>query len=421
MSRASSPSLLSRLFASPGQATSSPGGEARGLRKARGLPGFAAVMAAGLLLAGCSGSGGVFGLGESEGANSGPAVADTTVGAGAVKVGLLLPLSAQGGAGTTAQSLRNAAELAISEFGQNDIQLLVRDDRGTEAGARSATRAVLNDGAELVLGPLFAATTRAAGSVAKPANIPVISFSTDTSVAQPGVYLLSFLPESEVDRVIRFASQRGRRSFAALIPDNAYGKVVQDAFQRSVAASGGRVVAVETYAADRSNLQQAAQRIASQAGQADALFLPDNADTLPSIAQYLRAANLDTNRVKLLGTSLWNNPTVLATPGLQGGWFSAPDSVGFNAFAQRYRAKFGTEPTRIASLSYDAVLLASALVRTQGSQRFSTATLTNRAGFVGADGVFRFNANGTNDRALAVMEIRQNSAVVISAAPRQLQ
>ncbi len=415
VSCASSPSLPSSVSLSSGRAAASPGGRARGWR------GLAAAALASLMLAGCSGSGGFFGLGGSDGAASGPAAADSTIGAGSVKVALLLPLSAQGAAGTTAQSLRNAAELAISEFSQPDVQILVRDDRGTEAGARNAARAALNDGAELVIGPLFSATTQAAGAVTRPANVPVISFSTDSSAAQPGVYLLSFLPETEVDRVVRFAAQRGRKSFAALVPDNAYGKVVRDAFQRTVAATGGRVVAVETYAADRSNLQQSVQRLAAQAGQFDALFLPDNADTLPSIAQYLRTANVDTGRVKLLGTSLWNVPSVLATPGLQGGWFSAPDSVGFNAFAQRYRAKFGTEPVRIASLTYDAVSLAAALVRTQGSQRFSTAVLTNRAGFAGADGVFRFNANGTNDRALAVLEVRQNNAVVVSAAPRQLQ
>lgn len=425
MSRASSPSLPSSVSLSPGRAADSPDAARawRGTgRSAGGLSRrLAIVLLAGMALAGCSGgSGGFFGLGGSDGGGSGQAAPDSVIGTGSVKVALLLPLSAQGAAGTTAQSLRNAAELAISEFSQPDVQIVVRDDRGTEAGARNAARAAVDDGAELVLGPLFSATTRAAGTVARGANRPVIAFSTDSGVAQPGVYLLSFLPETEVERIVRFASQRGRRSFAALIPDNAYGKVVQEAFQRTVAAVGGRVVAVEHYAADRSNLQQAVQRLAPQVAQADALFLPDNAEALPTIAQSLRAANVDTGRVKLLGTSLWNDPTVLATPGLQGGWFAAPDSVGFNAFAQRYRAKFGTEPVRIASLTYDAVSLAAALVRTQGSQRFSTGVLTNRAGFAGADGVFRFNANGTNDRTLAVLEIRQNSAVIVSAAPRQL-
>src|SRR6202020_333484 len=99
-------------------------------------------------------------------------------------------------------------------------------------------------------------------------------------------------------------------------------------------------------------------------------------------------------------------------------WFSAPDNAGFNAFAQKYRAKFNTDPTRIATLSYDAVSLAVALARTQGSQRFSETVLTNRAGFNGADGVFRFRGDGQNERALAVFQINNSAASPISPAPR---
>lgn len=105
---------------------------------------------------------------------------------------------------------------------------------------------------------------------------------------------------------------------------------------------------------------------------------------------------------------------------LQGGWFAAPDNRGFNAFAGRYRARYNSDPTRLATLSYDAVSLAAALARTQGSQRFSEAVLTNPSGFAGADGVFRFRPDGTNDRALAVQEIRNNGVVTVSAAPRVL-
>lgn len=393
----------------------------RALRRIRSV---ALTLTTAMFVVGCSGSGGFFGLGGGDlgtPPSSVQAVPNSVIGTGSTKIALILPLSAPGGAGATAQSLRHAAELAIDEFSAPDIQLLVRDDQGTEAGAREATRSALADGAELVLGPLFSAPTQAAGAVALPHNRSVISFSTDSSVAQPGVYLLSFLPETEVDRIIRFAAQRGRKSFAALVPDNAYGKVVQTAFQNAVASTGGRVISVETYAADRSNLQEVVQRIAAHAGKFDALFLPDNADTLPSVAQYLRTAGVDASKVKFLGTSLWNDPRVLAIQGLRGGWYAAPELAGFVAFAKRYQDKFGAEPVRIASLTYDAVSLAAALVRTQGSQRFSTQVLTNRAGFAGVDGVFRFNANGTNDRALAIFEVRQNTSVTVSAAPREFK
>ena len=163
-----------------------------------------------------------------------------------------------------------------------------------------------------------------------------------------------------------------------------------------------------------------AHAIGGAAPQADALFVPDNGDGLPAVAQALQVAGFDPMRVKPLGTGVWNEPRVLGLPALQGGWFAAPDNRGFEAFAERYRARFNTDPIRLATLSYDAVTLAAALARMQGAQGFSEAMLTNPAGFAGADGVFRFNPDGTNSRSLTVQEIRGGAAVAISGAPRTL-
>jgi ABC-type branched-subunit amino acid transport system substrate-binding protein len=345
-----------------------------------------------------------------------------SIGAGSVKVALILPLTGQGQGAVAAASLRNAAELALSEFQNPDVAVLVKDDRGTAEGARQAAEEALADGAELIVGPLFAPGVQAAGQVAKQAGKPVIAFSTDATVAGRGVYLLSFLAQEEVDRIIAYASAQGRRSFAALVPENTYGSVVEAQFREAAAKRGARVVALERYAPGQAQaaVQRIAPLIAGAGAQADALFLPDNADGLPGVAQALSQAGFDPQRVKPLGTGVWNDPRVFRTPALQGGWFAAPDSAGFNAFAGRYRAKFGSDPTRIATLSYDAVSLAAALVRTQGSQRFAEAVLTNPSGFSGADGVFRFRPDGTNDRALAVLEIRNGAAAPVSPAPKAL-
>jgi ABC-type branched-subunit amino acid transport system substrate-binding protein len=198
--------------------------------------------------------------------------------------------------------------------------------------------------------------------------------------------------------------------------------VVEAQFQEAVARRGGRVVAIERYAPGQP--QAAVGRMAAVIGgaapQADALFIPDTAEGLPGVGQALSQSGFNPQRVKPLGTGVWNDARVFRISALQSGWFAAPDAGGFNTFAARYRARFGTDPTRIATLSYDAVSLAAALARTQGTQRFSDAVLTNPSGFNGADGVFRFRPDGTNERALAVLEVRNGSIAIVSPAPRTL-
>lgn len=346
--------------------------------------------------------------------------AGNVIGAGTVKVALIVPLSGQGAA--VGAALRNAAELAYDDFQKPNLQILVKDDRGTPEGAREATQAAFTEGAEMVLGPLFAANVQAAGGVARGAGKPVIAFSTDAAVAARGVYLISFLPQSEVDRIVDEASAGGRRSFAALIPETVYGNAVEAQFREAVARRGARLVGIERYPAGNPGpaVDRLRSVIAGAGAQADALFVPDTAEGLMAVAPALTKIGFSPARVRPLGLALWNDPRVLSQAAFQGGRFAAPDAAGFAGFAQRYQTRFGTMPPRTASLGYDAVSLTAALVRQYGSQRFADATLTNPAGFSGLDGTFRFLPDGVSERTLAVYEIRNNAANVVSPAPKVL-
>ncbi|MBX9908729.1 MAG: penicillin-binding protein activator [Beijerinckiaceae bacterium] len=382
----------------------------------------APALALSLALAACSG--GTSGLPGFDNQQAQPpggtAPTGQTIGQGKVRVGLILPLTAEGQGATVGNALKNAAEMALAEFPGADLTLLVKDDRGTPQGAQAAAQEALSEGAELIIGPLFAPSVQAAAQVARGGGRPVMAFSSDSNVAGRNVYLLSFPPENDVNRVIAYASQQGRKSFAALIPDTAYGSVVEAAFRQAVADRGARAVAIERFGADANAMRAAVTRLSPALAQADALFVPAAADTMPALGLALQQGGYDPAKVKPLGTGVWNDANVARVPAIQGGWFASPDTAGFNAFAGRYQQRFNSAPTRTATLAYDAVSLAAALARTQGSQRFSESVLTNPSGFAGADGVFRFRPDGRVERGLAVLELRNGQIVTVNAAPRDL-
>jgi branched-chain amino acid transport system substrate-binding protein len=387
--------------------------QAWGWRPGRASFACVAALASIGLLAGCSGN--LPDLASSPGAPQQPT---TNIGEGKVKAGLILPLSASGNATVAAQSMRNAAEMALAEFNNPDLQLLVKDDGGSAAGAQQAAQQALDEGAEIILGPLFALTVGPVGRAARARGVPVIAFSTDTNVAARGVYLLSFLPEADVERIIGYAASQGRRSFAALVPDNAYGSVAEAAFKQAVGRVGGRVIALERYPLDRTQMQTPVRNVAQAASHADAIFVPDGTDAVPTIVQTLTANGVDTKRVQLLGTSLWEDAQIFSNPLLDGAWYAGPDSTGFRNFSARYRSRYGKDPVRTASLAYDAVALVAALVKTQGRQRFSDDVLTNSSGFTGIDGLFRFRPDGTNQRGLAVLRVSPTGGQIISPPPK---
>ena len=368
---------------------------------------------AGTLIAGCSQS--LQSLSSASSPQSAQAPQSATIGGGQVKAGLILPLSAPGNAGVASQAMRNAAEMAIAEFNNPNIALLVKDDGGTAEAARLGAQQAIEEGAEIILGPLFAQSVGFVGQVARARNVPVIAFSTDANVASNGVYLLSFLPESDVDRIVQYAASTGKRSYVALIPDNAYGTVVEAAFKQAVSRrSGSQIVAIERYPHDKAAMANPIRSIAQASARADSLFIPDGGDAVPDVAQALVADGVNVKRLQLLGTGLWDDPRIYAAPALDGGWYAASDGVGYRNFSARYRSRYNQDPVRTATLAYDAVALVAALVKTQGPQRFSQQVLTNPSGFTGIDGLFRFRADGTNERGLAVLRVSTAGAQIVS-------
>jgi ABC-type branched-subunit amino acid transport system substrate-binding protein len=403
-----------------------PQSQARTPSRAGAVPRWLAVLAAisgailsGAVLSACTGGTTPSDLFSSlTGPAQPPAQPASALGAGRVKVGLVLPLSGTGNAAVAAQSMRNAAEMALAEFNNPDLQLLVKDDAGTAPGAQQAAQQALDEGAEIILGPLFALSVGPVGQLARSRNVPVIAFSTDANVAARGVYLLSFLPESDVERIVGYAAGQGKKSFAALVPDNAYGTVVEGAFKQAVGRHNGRIVAFEHYPLDRAQMQGPARTVAQASSRADAIFIPDGADAVPTVVQSLISNGIDTKRVQLLGTGLWEDAQIFSTPALEGAWYAGPDSTGFRNFSARYRSRYGQDPVRTATLAYDAVALVAALIKTQGPKRFSEEVLTNPSGFTGIDGLFRFKPDGTSQRGLAVLRVSPSGGQVIAAPPK---
>lgn len=355
------------------------------------------------------------------------------------RAALLLPFGhSSSAARSEAANLLRAAQLALFEHGPETLILIPKDTGGTPEGAREATQAAIDDGADIILGPLFGSAAAAAGSVASRYDIPVLAFSTDTSIAGDGVYLLSLPPEQEVARIVEYLSLLGVERFAFIGPGGTYGSTVRNALQQSAQRNGAFLAAEETYVGGVEAMTSAARRLADlgftslQAEEAmtfrsrqwqpspdapfQAVMLPEGGTRLRTLGPLLPYHEIDPLIIRFFGTGLWNDEETRREPVLHGGWFAGPDDEAHSAFVAQYEAAFGDEPSRIASHAYDAVLLAIFLA---GEGDFGREALEDPEGFYGADGLFRFRADGQIERGLAVYEVRRDEFRVIDPAPRQ--
>jgi ABC-type branched-subunit amino acid transport system substrate-binding protein len=374
---------------------------------------MAGLLLSALLAGGCSITGG--------GSEAGKVAIDAGTPKPGVKVALLLPLSGGNSQGV-AKALKQAGELALFDFDNPNVELVPKDTGGTPEGAKQAAAEAVKEGAELIIGPLFANEVTAAAPEAQRGNIPLIAFSSDRKVAGNGVYLLSFLAGSDVARVVSYAISRGKTRFAALVPQTDYGRLVEQDFLASVNRLGGQLLAVKSYPQDANGMVDPVREIAALAKkgeppQIDALFIPAAADTLPALAPLLPYAEIDTKAVQILGSSGWDYTGVGKEEALVGAWFPAPDPKGWTDFTKRYVETYGEVPPRLSTLAYDAVSLAISLSNNPAGSRFTPDTLTRTNGFSGVDGLFRLRPDGTSERGFAVLEVQRYGNQVIEPAP----
>lgn len=371
-----------------------------------------------------------------------------------INIGVMLPLS--GDTGEVGQAILNAITMAMFDAKDKRLNLIPTDTRGTPEGARRAAESLVTQKADIIIGPLFAGSIRAAKPIAKEAGINMISFSTDQDVAGDNVYLLSFRPEEQVGRIIKYASKQQHEKFAALIPETLYGGRVVDVLEPLIATDFNELVAMELYPNDPSSLDEPVKRIANydfrrqefveernflrslgnndDMGQEflrelrnletigdveyDAILLPEGGAMLGSLAPLLSYYEIDLTKVKVLGTGLWQDEMLFNEPQLQGGWFAAPEQEKSNEFLERYNESFGTMPPRLVTLGYDAMALVANIVRSQRAPTFSRKILTDPSGFVGLDGIFRFHRTGLVERGLAVFEVSEEEFIKIEEAPK---
>ncbi len=338
-----------------------------------------------------------------------------------VRVGIILPFSSS--SPTTrllASSMMKAAQLALFDANNRDILLMTAEENGSAAEAADAARRLLDQGAEVIVGPLFSQSVSAVAPIARDRGVPVLAFSTDATVAGDGVYLLSFLPQNEVKRVVSYAASQGHKEFGAMIPETAYGNVVDKAFRDSVTASGGQVADVEHFSPSAGEIVAPAAALAKS--NPDAILIAQGGSLLRGIGSTLAFDGVDGAKVKLMGTGLWDDPSVSREQTLNDGWFAAPMPDADAAFQAKYRNAFGTSPPQLAALAYDAVSLVALLSNGEPYHRFTRDAITDPNGFTGVDGIFRFNLDGTIERGLAILAVQPGGTFrVVDPAPTTFQ
>lgn len=338
-----------------------------------------------------------------------------------VAVALLVPGGA-GGDALVSRSLENAARMAIADLGNVQVDLKVYSTGGNASGASAAASQAADDGAKIILGPLYSEAANAAGLAVANRGINVLSFSNNAAIAGGNVFVLGNTFDNTASRLASFAASRGKGDIFVVNARTTAEEIGRDAILRSINGSRARVAGNASFDFSQQGIVAAVPEISQQiqASGANAVFFTsDNDGAMSFLAQLLPENGIGAPNHQFIGlTRLDVPPEALSQPGLQGAWMALPDPQLNASFRDRYAAAYGSQPHPLAGLSYDGIAAIGALVGRGKSDALTRSALTQGSGFVGVNGIFRLMDNGTNQRGLAVGQIQNNQVIVIDPAPR---
>lgn len=342
-----------------------------------------------------------------------------------IKIALLAPLS--GSYKDLGKGLLDAAQLAVFRIGDERITIVPIDTGDSASGAVDAAKKAVDEGAKIILGPVFSSSAKAIAKIASDNNIPVISFSNDKTLAGTGVFAVGLLPEQQIKRMIDFSSAHGIKEFIALLPSDAYGTAMTNQLKQIgennhditilkneyyQTDSQGRAIGLDGHV--QSLINAAKGKGSAPVG----VILPSSSGVTNAVLTYLNQNNFDKSKIQLLGSDAFNNDSMLRNPALEGAMFTASPSDRRIDFENKFRSTYSHDAPKIASLAYDGVALTATLAKIGGGENFSRDLITSSRGFVGVDGIFRLRSDGLTERGFSVMSVKNGRAIVIDPAPK---
>lgn len=308
------------------------------------------------------------------------------------KVAVLLPLS--GSHAALGQALRQATELSFFDHPTQNLELIYKDTQGTREGTLKAAQDCLHENVEAILGPVFAPEVKAIKSLLKGRPLPVLSFSNDTSMAEPGIFMLGFSPQAQVREILHSAARYNLTRIAALVPKTPYGNTIAQELKKVAAETSLTLIGLVPYEGHGENMKAELDHLNKIPF--DALFIPVGGEDLLRLFKNLDYYSFEYKKYRLLGTTLWETKDVPLH--LVGSWYAAPTPETYPVFEGHFEKIYKASPKRIASLGYDAVVALTQALKENPEKRLDFHAFLKKEGFNGVNGLFKFKENGTVER-----------------------
>ena len=366
-------------------------------------------------------------------------------------IAVLLPMT--GDAKSIGNDIKTSIETAFLRKPKSNIKISFYDLSGDDEYKYSVMRTALNSNPDVVIGPLFAGDAKIIRDI-KPGNLPVLSFTSDTTSLGDGVMTMNLIPTQSIETIVRQMQYDGVTGLVLLAPNDNSGKTmvsvadsasefynipikgifyyepgksdsIKDTAIKSSMFNTRNAVNIRAREIlsdilTKENLtQQTANNLSAQLEKIsrnetlgdlpyDAILFLGNGSDSKTLVSFLRYYGVSNRNVAFYGTTLWHDSNIISDFTMSGAKYATLPEISEN-FVRLYNMISDQDPNYLTSFGYDAANLALGMLFTQKTH---DEYLYDPNGYVGTTGVFRIQPTGESERTLRIMELNG------SATPR---
>ena len=225
-------------------------------------------------------------------------------------------------------------------------------------------------------------------------------------------------PTATNRKILDFTISAGNKNIGFLLPDNSYGYLLYDTIEKVLKKNNLFPTRVEFFKDDIESQREAANKISRGFKEyekdlrqreedleekslrrllinnenlkkpLDSIFIGASGQTLTILASQLQYSSVDPKKVSYIGTSSWEDDSILQEPALKGGVFASTSEQLQKDVKKTYSIVYGSDIPKVAMVAYDILSLLNAVLNENGEIEYKT--LLNENGYLGLEGFISF-------------------------------
>ena len=349
-----------------------------------------------------------------------------------IKIALLLPIgSKDNNLSKLGKSLRDAAFLAKEDLANNLLEIRTYDTYGNTRKGILAYNVALEEKNEIIIGPYLSTVTKEISNQIPFNSVNILSLSDDPTIVGRKIFILGDTVVNRANNLIQYAINNKKYRFALIGPVKDDNNKILSLISNKILMNIGTITFSSYYSNDVSAISDLAQDIKNRIIQTNTdviIFTGEPDKRMSHLAAEL--ADITVNKkdkgIQIMGLTHWeNSASILSEPALQKAWFTMPDQRFRSFYENKFIKKFGYIPHPKSNLAYDAVASLGVIHKNFNNNKndyFDKFNgLFNRNGFIGIDGIFRFNNDRIAEKELSIIQLISGKPNMLKQAKSQFQ